>query len=215
MRLNALLASTTLLLLGGLPATAQVFVSPTSYNMPNGFSGSFNYWDENYTGSGNKTTDGAALSGGLGDLTDGILAADNWNIVEAPAGNGPYVGWTIDPLITFNFASPISFQTVQIHFDDSNGNGGVSAPASVSINGTNFLVTDPAGSAPFLQSFNVAPLNLTTSQLNIQLFRSNTWVFASEVRFITATASGVAPEPWSVSLLALGGLAFVRRRSRR
>ncbi|MFV2066020.1 MAG: hypothetical protein ACC645_03505 [Pirellulales bacterium] len=36
----------------------------------------------------------ASLSGGLGDLTDGVIATENWYIVEPPDGpNGPYVGW--------------------------------------------------------------------------------------------------------------------------
>jgi hypothetical protein len=206
-------AIVTGVLASAVPATAQTFVNPTSYNMPNGFSGSFNYWDESYNGSGNTSVDGAALSGGLGDLTNGVLASDNWGVVEAPAGPGPYVGWSIDPVIVFNFGSTISFSTVQFHFDDSNGNGGVSAPAAVVINGTNFPIADPAGSAPFLQSFNVAPLGLNTNQLTIQLIRRNTWVFASEARFTTGV-SAAAPEPMSAAFLALGGLVLAARRRR-
>jgi hypothetical protein len=37
-------AIVTGVLASAVPATAQTFVNPTSYNMPNGFSGSFNYW---------------------------------------------------------------------------------------------------------------------------------------------------------------------------
>ena len=83
-------------------ATAEAsFVTPTSYDMPNGYTGSYEYWDESYTGSGNTAADGDPLSGGLGDLTDGVVASDNWYVVEAPLGPGPYVGWTIDPTISF------------------------------------------------------------------------------------------------------------------
>ena len=79
-----------------IPASAVQLVV-TSYAMPNGngqaVGGSFNYWDLNYTGTGSTTTDGAALSGGVGDLTDGYVEAQSWNNIESGSGSGPYVGW--------------------------------------------------------------------------------------------------------------------------
>jgi hypothetical protein len=117
--------------------TFLVLMLDTSYDTPNGNTGSYNYWDDTYTGSGSKTTDGALLSGGVGVLTDGVVASDNWYVTEAPAGPGPYVGWlAFNPTITFHFASTIDFQNVGIYFDDANGAGGVSAPQNVNINGT-------------------------------------------------------------------------------
>ena len=89
-------------LLASLAAGEAAALQPDSYSMPNGYSGSYNYWDEIYSGSGCRTCDGAFLSGGTGELTDGVIATDNWFVVEAPAGNGPYVGWPIDPTITFH-----------------------------------------------------------------------------------------------------------------
>ena len=69
------------------------FVSPVTYDMRNGDTGSYNYWDKNYTGSGSTTTDSALLTGGLGDLTDGIVTTLNWYAAEPPTGgDGPYVG---------------------------------------------------------------------------------------------------------------------------
>ncbi len=72
-------------------ASAQAAM-PTHYNMPNGYGmasgGSFNYWDGSYSGSGDRSTDYAPLSGGLGDLTDGVIATQSWievENVEAPA----------------------------------------------------------------------------------------------------------------------------------
>ncbi|WP_156797016.1 hypothetical protein [Nitrosomonas sp. Is79A3] len=70
--------------------SAYAGLMPDSYSMLNGNTGSYNYWDETYTGSGCVTCDNAALTGGRGDLTDGIVATDNWFVTEAPAGNGPY-----------------------------------------------------------------------------------------------------------------------------
>jgi predicted methyltransferase len=40
--------------------------------MVDGNTGSWEYWDQSQTGFGSVTCDGAALSGGLGDLTDGV-----------------------------------------------------------------------------------------------------------------------------------------------
>ena len=76
------------MLVGGTAGAAAV--TPDSYDMLNGNTGSFQYWDQIYNGAGCVTCDNAALSGGRGDLTDGVIAANNWNIDEAPAGNGPY-----------------------------------------------------------------------------------------------------------------------------
>ena len=144
-----ILANITTLVILGAASSAYAALTPDSYNMLNGNSGSYNYWDETYNGAGCVTCDNAALSGGRGDLTDGIIATDNWFVTEAPAGNGPYVGWTLDPTITFHWNAPVNVSSVTFHFDDSNGSGGVSAPASVDVNGINFLISDPAGSALF------------------------------------------------------------------
>lgn len=186
-------------------------VTPISYDTVNGNTGSYNYWDDTYTGSGSKTTDGAFLSGGLGDLIDGIIASDNWFITEAPIGAGPYVGWSnIDPTITFYFASSYDFQIIQIHFDDADGYGGVSAPAGVNINGKNYALSDPGGSAPFIASLDVSSLS-STDTLSIQLKRNDSWVFASEFQF------KVVPVPTTIFLLGSGltGLVGIRLRRKK
>lgn len=194
--------------------TAQAApVSPTSYDMLNGNTGSYQYWDDSYTGSGSLTTDGAALSGGVGDLTDGIIANDNWYITEAPSGGGPYLGWTIDPTIKFFFASVMKFSSVTFYFDDADGAGGVSAPSGVNVNGVLGAIADPAGFAPFSYTLDLA--GLTADTLTVDIFRSNSWVFLSEVTF-----DGVAPVPLPAGLpLLLGGIgalgALRHRRKQR
>jgi len=196
--------------LAGATFAAPVIVS--SYDMLNGNTGSYNYWDDTYSGSGSRTTDGAALSGGKGDLTDGVIASDNWFIVEAPVGPGPYVGWTIDPTIRFHFAGTVNIQKISFSFDDSNGNGGVSAPASVVIGGTTYLVNDPNGGAPF--QFDVSGLNLNVADLDITINRAtNPWVFVSEIAFDGGSS---LPEPGALALfgLALAGLVGTRKLRR-
>lgn len=179
-----------------------VNVAPASYDMPNGNTGSYQYHDDTYSGSGCTTCDGASLVGGLGDLTDGVIATDNWFVTEAPSGPGPYVGWaSVDPVITFRWTNPVIVRSVTFHFDDADGFGGVSAPASVTVGGTLFTIDDPVGSAPFAYT---AAIDFEGSDLVVQVERRDSWVFLSEVTF-SATP---VPEPASALLLA-GGLALV------
>lgn len=181
---------------------------PDSYNMLNGNTGSYNYWDETYSGAGCVTCDNATLSGGHGDLTDGIIATNNWFVTEAPVGNGPYVGWTLDPVITFHWNSPVNVTSVTFYFDDADGAGGVSAPASIDVNGTNFPIADPVGSAPF--SFVANGLSFTGNDLAVTIHRNNAWVFLSEVEFNAAPIP--EPETYAMLLVGLGLLGFTARR---
>lgn len=202
-------------LLVAVASSAQAApVLPTSYDMRNGETGSFQYWDETYSGSGSVTTSGATLTGGLGDLTDGIIASDNWFVTEAPAGNGPYVAWdTFTPTITFNFTAGTIIDAMTIYADDANGNGGVSTPSSVVINGgAPIALTDGASGAPLSFTFSglgiTGPLSLT---INDGLGQ---WVFLSEVTF---DGRRQVPEPAALAMfgLALAGFGIYRSRRRR
>ncbi|MGP6085573.1 VPLPA-CTERM sorting domain-containing protein [Antarctobacter jejuensis] len=212
-----ILALATALSLGAMAANAAT-VTPVSYDMPNGNSGSYNYWDDTYTGTGNRTVDGAALSGGTGQLTDGVIATANWYSVESPRGpNGPYVGWstalpqTTNPVITFRFDKAYDFNSITFHFDDANGGGGVSAPRAVDVNGLGFGVADPAGSAPFAFTGSLAALG-ATDELTVQIFHRTSWLFLSEVTFDAEVSAVPLPASGLLLLGAFGGLAAWRRK---
>jgi PEP-CTERM motif len=195
---------------------AQVFA--TSYSMPNGdgraSGGTFNYWDLNYSGSGSTTTDGAALTGGLGDLTDGVIATNFWFNVENAAGTGPYVGWrksnTSNPLVTFNFAGAPVIDEVKFYIDDS-GAGGVFAPSAILIDGlaTSYTNTGVTGS---LLTVNLTGLDLTGGSHTVQFLNSPDWIFVSEIQFF----SNAVPEPgtWGMMLLGFGVVGSALRRRR-
>ena len=80
---------TSLLLYFPLSVSYALPVNPVSYDMPNGGSDSgFYYWDRKYLSPDNMT-DYGNLTGGLGDLTDGTVASENFYLVENVAGTGP------------------------------------------------------------------------------------------------------------------------------
>lgn len=189
-------------------AAASASVTPDSYSMLNGNTGSYTYWDDSYTGAGCLTCDNDGLSGGKGDLTDGVIATSSWYVTE-PAGHGPYVGWTTDPTIVFHWNTSMIVNSMTFYLDDADGYGGVSAPASITINGNVFAVTDPAGPAPF--AFTATGLNFSGTDLTVTLNRSNAWVFLSEVSFDGGTS---VPEPASI-LLLLAGAAGIAASARR
>ena len=202
-------------------AAAQIFA--TSYDMQNGdgqaHGGSYNYWDRSYTGVGLTNVDGAALTGGLGDLTDGIVAAQPWYVIENAAGTGPYVGWlgngggVTNPLITFNFAGGSLINSISIHLDNSQA-GGVGTPSQILVDGVSQAFAGPAPGT--IGTVTLGGLSLAGASHTIQFIQDPTyyWTFVSEVTFNGTTG---VPEPASWALMiggfGLAGAALRRRRA--
>ena len=159
-------------------------LSPASYDMRNGETGSNSYFDSLYSGAGNRNQSGASLAGGLGELTDGFIPATNWFL--AP---DPWVGWdNIRPTILFRFPLPVRLDTVALYLDDSGGSGGVGPPSAVSIQldeGTTIDYSIPAPPSPHLPfEFKADAGGVTCSTVRITLVDgAYPWVFLSEVKF--------------------------------
>lgn len=171
--------------------TAMDVLVPIAYDMLNGEAGLYTYYDDDYDGEGDNDVPLAPLSGGLGDLTNGVIATEHWNYDPVP-----YVAWKlIEPTITFHFADPSDVSVVTIYVEDSSSSSTVVAPSSVSISmsGTTlqFPVSDPPGDEPFSVSF--TDLGLSGTQIEITLEDDNNpsrYMMLSEVEFNGRPHSG-------------------------
>ena len=228
--------ATLLTLLATASASAQLTIQ--SYTMRNGGTGSFAYWDRNYTVGANTNVSNALLQGGVGKLTDGVISTSRWETVSNAQGTGEYVGWGIVgsnppsvPVITTFFSQTYLFTRLRLWVDHAGGFGGVVPPVSVIVGGvasadwmsmtggTSFAVTPPAGTAPFLIDLDLTGLNLTGTSLTFQITRpaGQTWTMMSEMAVDGIAAVNVVPEPATIAL-QLAGFAVVgvvARRTRR
>lgn len=214
-----LLAACALSLMAAFARAAPLPV--THYAMPNGdgtaSNGAFNYWDRAYTGAGDTTVDGAALGGGLGKLTDGIVSAQRWDAVSNAAGTGEYVGWirstTPDPILVFTFGGSVLIDTIDIALDNSQF-GGVFAPAAILIDGLSRAFAAPAIGTVGTVSF--TGLDLVGDRHTIQFVQDgSSWTFVSEIAFDGTPLALQVPEPDAFALLGLGALiAFGLTRGR-
>lgn len=192
------------------PAAAQ-YIYPVSYQMNNGDSGSYHYWDYTYSGNGNKHHDGARLTGGTGQLTDDRVGGDHW---YSDLGNGKayeWLGWSRrNPVITFDFGQPKEFSSIAIHANN-NGRGGVElfseAELTFSNDGRRFgdrIVYRPSAADRRNRSarFHGIAADRTARYVRVRFKRNRGhWVFVSEIRFVGngggAVSASAAPVPYA------------------
>jgi len=167
-------------------------VMPVAYDLLNGETGTYTYYDDSYNGDGDNSVPLAPLSGGIGDLTDGVIATQNWNSTYLP-----YVGWkSIEPTITFHFDGVVNIDTITLYLDDSNGSGGVYPPTDVrfQMGGTilDFEVQDPSQGDPFAATYE--GLGLRGDALDITLlddyFSTSRYMMISEVELFSGSIPG-------------------------
>ncbi|MGA2498115.1 MAG: Ig-like domain-containing protein, partial [Tepidisphaeraceae bacterium] len=201
---NAMPASTTTLSL--ITAPSGTNVKPISYDMRNGDTGSYHYWDDTYNGTGNTTQNDAWLSGGTGQLTDGILGSDVW---YADLGHGPayeWVGWVnTPPVITFDFGHLQSFSNIAFLCNNYTSPGDVALPGSVTVEFSNDDVnfsqpatytTTAAERADKSVRWITLPVQETARYVQATFTLGNgSWIFLSEVNFTAAGgANGVSAQ---------------------
>jgi hypothetical protein len=226
----------TLFLLTVLSTSASaVQIYATSYDLYNGGIGGYGnayFYDDKYTGSGSKTTPYAWLSGGLGDLTDGIVATLNWSdgTIGNLSQNVPYVAWNngdgfapppggygFIPYVLFHFAPNTVIDDVKI----SMNYGYRSNPVDFLMGGvtkTRSVSNVNLGPANNWYDFPNLGLNGDTLKLTFH-FNENPadWIFVSEVEFFAPDVippGPSVPEPATMLLLGSGliGLAGYGRK---
>lgn len=209
---------TALLVIAAASASASAAtLSPVSYSMINGRTGFQNYLDETYGGpgaTGNPLVASSFLSGGLGQLTDGVIGTND----ILANGSFDWVGWLeVTPVITFDFGSVVTIETLDVHAASISANfGDVDLPGTVvwefSNDGVTFgtSLTRTTSSAESNDPSSQW-LSSTTSQ-NARYVRATLtdgvqpWIFVSEFAF-----TGV-PTPGAAGLAMLAVAAGLRRR---
>ena len=218
---------------------------PISYGMNNGDSHSFKtFHDDTYNGSGNPNLDTSPLSGGLGQLTDGLFGNDNF--LDTGCGGGSivaycWVGWinTNPVTITFNLGAVKNISQVNVHGSDWNTDQILfwdTAVYSFSNDGITFgnaitrttVAGDhiPVPGDPLHNTAHFLNQDVTQSAQFVKIELSPTintggnagrFIFVDEVQiFGPGAVGGQTPEPATVTMLAGGLLAglYFRRRNR-
>lgn len=190
------IAGTTALFLGMSKVASAITINPSGYTFINP------------SGSGYPDSSGE-------ELTDGVIATENWNTPDTFVNRLPYVGWIdTNPIINFTFDSAVNIDALTLSVDDSGGAGAVTTPLGVNItmNGTtiNRSITDPPGIEPFSDTF--SGLGLSGTSLELEVIPGGQWTFLSEVSFDGSASVPFEFSP-SLGLLTVGGiLGFTRLR---
>jgi hypothetical protein len=165
--------------------------------------------DDSYSG----TVSDFVLSGGLGDLTDGIIATGGFT----PGGGvDPYVAWIdVQPPILFDFGANIRLSSVTLYYDDNNGGNNVNVPQQFSLTPTGgatltqTVINNLPSSEPNSTTLSFGA-GLVGQTFTLDIIGSDRFVFISEVAFVGAAVPLPAGLPMLV--MGLGALGLMKRR---
>jgi hypothetical protein len=193
-------------------ADASGLIPVASYSMYNGGVGSYDYWDTTYLPCpiNSCNTTGSFLSGGTGQLTNGVDSTRDWNLGYPEQWVGWYEGETngANPLVTFYFSGPVTVHSIDVWFDNTLGLGGVGAPSQILVDGSPYV---PPQNTYGPQGFTISGLDLTGNSVNVQFDQGpQPWVFIGQVTF-----NGTVPEPGTMLLLAVGMLGLLGGMAKR
>lgn len=201
-------------------ASAQV-VRVWSYEGPNGESSrTADFWDDTYTfrdGTMPVLDSLSPLSGGLGQLTDGIVGVDDWRV---DLGNGPWfewVGWrTPSPTLIFDlgWVRPVTGVSVFVN------NAGIGAERLYESLSVRFSEDKVSWAFPETFTTTTAERNDPSARYIDELFAAQrtaryvevtfidsdplAWIFIAEVSFI--------PTPSASMACLIGAVAVLRSR---
>jgi len=211
------LACSTLVALSATSAWAAGPLAVQAYGMYDWSRDNSNSWYQD--GSYNGTVSGGWLSGGTGELTDGLSGA---SVAGGYSAWDSYVLWDgYSPAISFDLGSRFEVQSIAASFV-TNPTAAVYVPPSVNVafsevegvfgaGTTVSLSAAPAGDdMRFTRELLVAPGN--GRYVQVSFTSPGRWMALSEVAF-SGQASAV-PEPESLALL-LAGLGLLAWRVRR
>ena len=203
------------------PAQGDI-LTPSSYDMIGGGTSSppFNHrlWDEKYP----QTSNYQPLSGGLGDLTDGLITTSNWT---HSTDYIYYVGWyegdLRNPTIDFYFSGPVTITDIGIHFNAGYVPGSVHFTVGSTTENFDVDHVNPGGGAaarwvdfaltsPSIgDSIQVTLNDRASNDVDIPGWPTD-WILLTEVQF----EGSPVPIPGAVWLLGSGliGLVGIRRK---
>lgn len=204
------------------PAALAAPITVVSYTGNDGKENGYGYDDRTYSGARVGTAPYYTLSGGTGDLTDGL---SEQHVTTGYALWEPYVMWEgFSPVLVFDLGQSHNVDTVNVSFIDY-PSAGVYIPTGATVRFSN---DGSSWGSVINRTFTTGERTLGDDQVatydllggtggqgryaEIQLITAGVWTGISEVSFTGNLVPAPVPEPSVLALMAAGGALMLRRR---